>query len=284
MRHCRRQQTAFTLIELLVVIAIIAILIGLLLPAVQRVREAAARAQCQNNLKQIGLSLHNFHASFSVLPAASWTIAGPGNSNGKYVGWRALTLPFIEQENLQRQYDFSLHWWEGGNPSVGALPVKTFLCPSTGERKEVLTAIAKPPRPAMTFASPLAPADYEAIMGVHQDINPALYSNSSFNRSAMFRNSTIRLTDIPDGTSTTLVVLECAARPLVFRERTPFFHLSNDQGNGWVDSEGPFSLDGANGTFGSVDGSGPGFDPKPMNVTNENEPYSFHPGEIPSDF
>src|SRR5262245_18492453 len=113
--RCPMQRRGFTLIELLVVIPIIAILIGFLLPAVQKVREAAARIQCQNNLKQLGLALHNFHDTYQVFPASGWTTAGPGNPGGKFVGWRPLTLPFIEQENLQKLYDFNSNWWEGTN-------------------------------------------------------------------------------------------------------------------------------------------------------------------------
>lgn len=273
-------RSAFTLIELLVVIAIIAILIGLLLPAVQKVRESAARAQCTNNLKQLGLALHGFHDANQVFPASGWTTTGPGNPAGKYVGWRPLTLPYIEQENLQKLYNFNLNWWEGTNPTAGAVPMKTYQCPSVPQRNDVLSAVPKSPRPALTFANALAPTDYEAILGVQPAaINPhlptALYSTG--NRfSVMSRNSRTRMTDVTDGTSSTILVVECAGRPLVFRNRSANSALTNDQGIGWIDSEGPFSLDGA-----SADGGAEGCGPScagAMNKKNDNEPYSFHSG------
>jgi prepilin-type N-terminal cleavage/methylation domain-containing protein/prepilin-type processing-associated H-X9-DG protein len=271
----RRQ--GFTLIELLVVLAIIGVLIALLMPAVQKVREAANRASCLNNMRQLGIALQHFHDTNQVFPASGWTTAGPGNPHGKYVGWRPLTLPYIEQENLQKLFDFSQNWWDPANLAAAAYPVKTFQCPSAPNRPWAADAVAKPPRPALTFPEPLAPTDYEAIMGVQpKSIDPVRYN--AHNRFAvMYRNSTVRMAQILDGTSSTIMIVECAGRPLVFRDGDAQLDLDNDQGIGWADSEGPFSLDGA-----SADGSLEGCTPAkgctaPMNKRNDNEPYSFHP-------
>jgi prepilin-type N-terminal cleavage/methylation domain-containing protein/prepilin-type processing-associated H-X9-DG protein len=267
----------FTLVELLVVIAIIGTLVGLLLPAVQAARESARRSSCQNNLRQFGIALLNFESHQKVFPAANWTKAGPGTPAGKYVGWKAVVLPYVEEANLRDLYDVNLHWWDGENVTAGAKWLELFICPSVSDRMVVTSAIAQPPRPAMTFPEPLAPTDYEAIMGVQTPINPPLYATPATNRSAMFRNSAIKVAHVRDGTTHTIAIIECGARPLTYQGRNPVASIPNNQGQGWIDSEGPFSLDGAN-SDGTVIGGGPAVAPVAINATNFNEPYSFHRG------
>jgi prepilin-type N-terminal cleavage/methylation domain-containing protein len=128
----RGSRQAFTLIELLVVIAIIGILIGLLLPAVQKVRDAANRAKCGNNLKQIGVALHNYHNSFACFPPGS--VTDPTLNSTNYYGvWTIYLLPFIEQTDLYRGYDFKKVNWDTTNPGQAAVRqafIATYVCPS----------------------------------------------------------------------------------------------------------------------------------------------------------
>src|SRR5690242_3603686 len=128
MRTGKSLRDAFTLIELLVVISIIAILIGLLLPAVQKVREAAARMSCQNNLKQLALGVHLYENSNQKLPpGAQMDITGTGVPG---TSWLVFILPYIEQGNVYSQYNTSAGYNTPGNLTVGTLFIKIYHCPS----------------------------------------------------------------------------------------------------------------------------------------------------------
>jgi prepilin-type N-terminal cleavage/methylation domain-containing protein/prepilin-type processing-associated H-X9-DG protein len=195
----------FSLIELLVVIAIIGTLISLLLPAVQKIREAAARMQCSNNLKQIGLALHNYHdATRSFPPGYVSAFDSAGDDTGPGWGWAALTLPHLEQQPLSNSLQFSLPIEAPTNAAGRVTAVKPYLCPSD---------TAPPTWPATRYdaaGNPLAVicdvagANYVGVFGITE---PGVDGEGVFSR-----NSAVRIGDITDGTSQTLLVGERSFR------------------------------------------------------------------------
>jgi len=212
-RSRHRIRSAFTLIELLVVIAIIAILIGLLLPAVQKVREAAARLQCMNNLKQIGLAMHNYHDSYGYLPPLS-DVSNGTSPAWPYVGsylhtWSTHIMPFMEQGNLFATANIQIPSWTTAagdvNKVIRESTVKVYLCPSDQEVpifdfKDTVSG---------TVYSRYARHNYMASVGVGDLPGTDTVGYDVPKPGAAFSmNSKVKLTDIVDGTSNQALVSE----------------------------------------------------------------------------
>jgi len=277
------RRRGFTLIEVLVVIAIIAILIGLLLPAVQKVREAAARIRCANNLKQLALALHNYHDEQGTFPPPYVNKGGSYENSGFGFthGWAPFILPYIEERPLYALYRWDVPQYAPENQPVEARQLRIFQCPSTPEQDRYFRGGV-----FAYFHTQGACGDYNLTLGVNQalaqlgwvdpvgDYRGALTITPTPVLGPTILSTTTngtRLTDISDGTSTTILLTEDAGRPRLWQAGKP----GPDQalpGGPWNNFKGPIILQGS-----TADGTvQPGR--CALNCTNDGEVYAFHTG------
>ena len=289
------RRVGFTLVELLVVMAIIAVLMGMLLPAVQKVREAGARTKCQNNLKQIGLAILNYESAIGKLPPACYT----PEEDPAFAAWEpeplpdgqparsvhTIILPYIEQQNLYSLFDPAQDWWARGQNQTAILNrVNLYLCPSapSGARTRSFNPAGSG---LLGLFGPTVVGyvtDYSLAVRINGDLNshPKMLGRVLEGYQAMLQpNIETTILSVTDGTSNTLLIEESAGNP-------DEFAMGRMTGNQvaapglWADHRTPFVFDGC-------DPSNPTAQQATipqarrtfsMNCTNNGEIYSFHTG------
>ncbi|MCA9157830.1 MAG: DUF1559 domain-containing protein [Planctomycetales bacterium] len=295
-------RTGFTLVELLVVIAIIGILVGLLLPAVQAAREAARRMQCSNNLKQMGLAIHNHESTYKYMPACEKDLPVPDADNpyGQTATYGTLMhlLPFMEQNNIYNLIPIKRSYIDpqtmpppyGTMTTAAMAPITTFICPSTP---------ADPPSDYGPYFQTVglgsgAPfivprTDYIPIKGIHNSLadcislvpNDQLRNKGVLGTSDSVNHWKIKFGEVSDGLSNSILFGELAGRQKVYFRGKPF-------GTGWAD--GGFTLNsyyGDHNTARRLEGYSGADITNPnqrgcsnINVSNVNCLYSFHVGGV----
>ncbi len=258
---------AFTLIELLVVIAIIAILIALLVPAVQKVREAAARTQCSNNLKNLGLAFHNYANS----NAASFPSAGNNSPTTSY-GWGIFLLPYIEQGPLYDRYDFSKSFFDstGNNLAVSTTSLAVMECPSAPKRGPYTFTFA-------SFSFTAAASDYTPMSSVNASLLTLLGVSIADRSCALKIGRKTPIQQIIDGTSNTILLAEIAGRNKLYNtgpmDMGVTLNFASGGLGGWNDaSSGNSAFFGSDGTGTIKVGT------TMINASNDYGLFSFHPG------
>ena len=290
MNRTSSPKKAFTLVELLVVIAIIGILIAMLLPAVQAVREAARRAKCMNNIRQLGLASLNFENAQGTMPPGITTNGKTGSARINYHTWAAYILPYLEQTNVGEIIDISLPWYDPANQPAITSVIPTLICPSSPTEEFVVDI------PQISGLKQ-AITDYSVTQRISQcvyDDEYALPVSNIFGAVGK-ANEFIKIGEITDGLSNTLFFAEDAGRPAHYVKNGKDGPPTTTRG---FATKGKRSVGNVAVVDGYVDGSGwantlnripvHGFNaagdyspgPFPVNVSNNNESFGFHPGMV----